>query len=52
MHETLDFLTIIDDKIKRSHLNDPKRLQTISTRDKIMGKKHQRYPYAKVIDFR
>jgi hypothetical protein len=52
MHETLDFLTIIDDKIKRSRLGDSKRLQTISTRDKIMGKKQQRYPYARAMDFR
>lgn len=52
MHETLDFLTIIDGKIKRSHLTDTKKLQTISTREKVMGKKYHRYPYAKAIDFR
>lgn len=52
MHETLDFLTIIDDKIRRTHLSDSKKLQTISTREKVMSKKHQRYPYAKAIDFR
>lgn len=52
MHETLNLLTIIDDKIKRSHHVGGRKLHAISTRDKVMNKKSNRYPYAKAIDFR
>lgn len=48
MHETLNFLTIIDDKLKRS---EGRRLSSISVREKAMSKFSRRYPYAKAIDF-
>lgn len=51
MHETLNFLTIIDDKIKRGHLTDHRKLHSLSFKDKNT-KKINRYQYAKAIDFR
>ena len=51
MHETLDFLTIIDDRIKRGHITDHRKLHSLSIRDKNT-RKVNRYPYAKAIDFR
>ena len=51
MHETLNFLTIIDDKIKRGHLNENRKLHSLSVKDRNI-RKINRYQYAKAIDFR
>jgi hypothetical protein len=52
MHETLNLLTIIDDKIKRNHLAYGRKLHSLSNKNKYVGKKVSKYPYAKAIDFR
>jgi len=48
MQETINFLNIIDKKIKSSH-NTSRNLQSI--KDKNNYKRNNRYPYAKAVDF-
>ena len=52
MQETLNFLTIIDGKIKKKQELNRKHLHSVTIKDRIQCKRNQRYPYAKAIDFR
>lgn len=52
MQETLNFLTIIDDKIKRGHMTEHRKLHTMTLKDKTISKRVHRYPFAKAMDFR
>jgi len=50
MQETINFLSIIDTKIKRSHTHAPAK-HTQSLKDRLYLKRNSKYPYAKAIDF-
>lgn len=52
MHETLNLLTVIDDKIKKNHIAYGRKLHAINNKNKYMGKKGNKYPFSKAIDFR
>lgn len=49
MHETINFLSIIDSKIKRSRASTPKHTQSL--KEKLYSRRSSKYPYAKAIDF-
>lgn len=46
MQETLNFLNIIDSRLKRTRDSTPK------TSNRISLKRSQRFPYARAIDFK
>lgn len=48
MHETINFLNVLDNKARRSFTNTPK---SQSVKEKIYLKRNPRFPYAKAIDF-
>ena len=48
MHETINFLNILDTKNKRRSQSAPK---VSSLKDKIHGRRFTKFPYAKAIDF-